>query len=123
MGCKSAINQVKNNKQEGKWIITDTLDYPYTTIGRYKKGMPVGTWKYIYNNKIDRKERYKKKKCITTFYYSNGKKLRKGITKLDYIDNKAHWYYSGKWQYFNVDGTLQRINYFENGKIKDSILF
>ncbi len=61
MGCKPAINQVKNNKQVGKWIITDTLDYPYTTIGIYKKGIPVGTWKYIYNNKIDRKEIYKKK--------------------------------------------------------------
>ncbi len=79
MGCKSAINQVKNNKQEGKWIITDTLDYPYTTIGRYKKGMPVGAWKYIYNNKIDRKERYKKKNALLHSIILTGKNYGKEL--------------------------------------------
>jgi hypothetical protein len=92
-GCKSKINQRKNGLREGKWITVDSLDYPYKVIGKYKKGNPKGTWKYIYNNKIDRIEKYKKNSiCYTEFYSSNGKILRKGYTKSRFEENVLHWF-------------------------------
>jgi antitoxin component YwqK of YwqJK toxin-antitoxin module len=120
--CKTKINQTKNNLQVGKWITTDTLDYLYITKGRYRKGKPKGTWVYIYNGKIDRKEKYRKGKCLTTFYHKNGKILRKGYTKLDENKEESHWYYSGKWNYFDENGQPTRTNFYEKGKLIDSIV-
>ena len=120
--CKTKTNQVKNNLQEGMWITVDTFDYPYISKGKYHKGKQIGSWKYIYNGKLDRKEKYKKNKCFTRFYYPNGKVKQQGYTKLDNIENNAHWYYFGKWNYYDERGKLNRINTYDKGKIIDSIL-
>ncbi|WP_309609543.1 hypothetical protein [Flavobacterium sp.] len=120
--CKTKINEVKNNIQVGKWVTIDTFDYPYISKGKYYKGKQTGSWKYIYNGKLDRKENYKNDKCLTKFYYPNRKLKQKGYTKLDNIENNAHWYYSGNWKYYNERGKLVKINIFENGKIVDSII-
>ena len=120
--CKSKINQVKNNLQEGMWITVDTFDYPYVSKGKYKKGIQTGSWKYFYNGKLDRKERYNKNKCLTRFYHPNGKVKQKEFTKLDDINNNAHWYYLGAWKYYDETGKLTHINIFENGKIMDTII-
>ena len=61
--CKTKTNQVKNNLKEGAWITVDTFDYPYISKGKYHKGKQTGSWKYVYNGKLDRKEKYKKNKC------------------------------------------------------------
>ncbi len=122
LGCKTKINQVKNNLQEGKWVTVDTFDYPYITKGKYRKGVAIGNWKYFYNGKLERKEKFKKNKCLTIFYYPNGKVKQQGYTKLDNIDNKAHWYYTDDWRYFDKNGKLTRIYTFQEGKIIDSII-
>ena len=120
--CKTQINQTKNNLQEGKWVTVDTLDFPYVSKGKYHKGKPKGTWVYIYNGKLDRKEKYKKTKCLTIFYHPNGKIMRKGYTEFDNNQGKTHWYYSGKWCYFDKNGLQTRTNIYKKGKIIDSII-
>ncbi|MBP9794038.1 MAG: hypothetical protein KBC56_08570 [Flavobacterium sp.] len=122
LGCKTQINQTKNNLQEGKWIVVDTFDYPYISKGKYHKGKPVGSWKYFYNGKLDRKERYKKNSCLTKFYYPNGQIKQQGYTQTESNNNKMHWYYTGNWNYFDSNGKLTRVNVFEKGKIIDSIM-
>jgi antitoxin component YwqK of YwqJK toxin-antitoxin module len=123
LGCKTKINQVKNNLQEGKWVTIDTLDYPYITKGKYHKGVAVGSWKYIYKGKLDRKEKYKKNKCLTKFYYPSGKVKQQGYTRLENIDKKAHWFYFGKWYNYDEKGKLIKIDTYENGLLQktDSI--
>ena len=122
LSCKTKINQVKNNLQEGRWVTIDTLDYPYITKGKYHKGIAIGSWKYIYKGKLDRKEKYKKNKCLTKFYYPNGKVKQQGFTILDNNDKNMHWYYTGNWKYFDINGKLTRINTFQEGVIIDSII-
>ena len=122
LSCKTQLNQTKNNLQEGKWITIDTFDYPYISKGKYHRGKPKGSWVYIYNGKLDRKEKYKKNKCLTTFFHPNGKIMRKGYTQLDDNDKETHWYYSGKWNYFDENGLPTRTNIYEKGKLIDYLI-
>jgi hypothetical protein len=68
------INQTQNNLRQGKWIETTTLDsvndktIVFKSVGYYKKGEPVKKWKYYRDQKIEKKEVYKKEICYTTFY-------------------------------------------------------
>jgi hypothetical protein len=75
---------------EGRWITVDTLDFIYITKGKYHEGAEIGTWKYIYKNKMVRKEKYRNGICKTVFYYPNGKIMKKGITKLESTTNEDH---------------------------------
>lgn len=106
LSCKSKINQVVNQQREGKWITIDTLDSIYITKGKYKKGIEKGTWKYFYNNRLVKKEKYNKGICNTTFYHPNGKIAKKGNTKLESNSIEDHWYYTGKWAFYNPKGKL-----------------
>lgn len=116
-GCKSKINQVKDNLREGKWVTVDSLGFKYTIKGKYHKGNEIGTWRYFENNKLIRKEKYKKNKCFTKFFYSNGKLMQKGFTELVNNDKETHWYYAGDWYYYNEKGQRISIKTFEKGEI------
>lgn len=116
-GCKTKINQVENNLQEGKWVTIDTLDYPYIAKGKYHKGIEIGTWKYFNNGKLERKERYKKDKCLTKYYYPNGKLKQKGYTRLVNNLKEVHWFYFGEWYNYDEDGKLIKIDTYADGKM------
>jgi antitoxin component YwqK of YwqJK toxin-antitoxin module len=120
LSCKTKINQLQDNLQEGKWVRVDTLEYPYISKGRFHKGKEIGVWRYYNNDKLDRKEKYKKNKCLTKFYYPNGKVMQKGYTKLDDNKEETHWYYTGSWHYYDERGELTTIRNFEKGKIKNT---
>lgn len=109
LSCKPKINQTVNNFPEGKWITTDTLDFIYTTKGKYRKGIEVGIWKSFNNGKLVKKEKFKKNLCKTTFYFPNGKKQKQGYTKLVLEDSLLHWFYFGKWSFYNRNGKLDSI--------------
>lgn len=122
LNCKPKINQTVNNLPEGKWITTDTLDFIYITKGKYHEGSEVGTWKFYNNHKLVKKEKYKNTFCKTRFYYPNGKKQKQGYTKLVVEDSLSHWFYSGKWRFYNQKGKLDSIKNYtpENFDIKIS---
>ncbi len=121
--CKTKINQVKDNLQEGRWITTDTFDRPYTMKAKYHKGKEVGTWRYFDNGILVRKEKYKKGKCLTKYYHPNGKLMKKGFTKMDINEKEVHWYYDGVWHFYDENGKLTFKKTFEKGVTKqiDSI--
>jgi antitoxin component YwqK of YwqJK toxin-antitoxin module len=106
LGCKSKLNQMVNKQREGKWITIDTLDSIYNTNGKYSKGKEIGTWKYFYNGRLVQKEKYHKSICNTTFYYPNGKIMKKGNTKSESNEKEDHWYYLGKWYFYDKTGKL-----------------
>ena len=123
LGCKTKINQVKNNLPEGKWVMIDTLEHEniYITKGKFHKGKEIGTWKYTYNGKLDRKEKYKNGQCFTKFYYPNGKLMKKGYTQFEDNVKEAHWFYTGDWNYFNENGQLVSIKTFDKGKMLQTL--
>lgn len=123
IGCKT--NQTKNNLREGLWIETVELSNTITikSKGRYKKGEPVKTWKYYKNNLIEKKEKYKGDMSYITFYYENGKKQSEGKTKFVIAEKETHWFYTGKWFFYDESGKLNSIKYYENGeKISEEIV-
>ena len=118
-GCKiKPINQKINKKREGHWIEKYNQDsLEYKSIGKYKKGEPVKKWRYLVNNAIIKKEIYKRDICFTTFYHKNGKIQSKGKTK--FVENKLemHWFYLGKWKFFDENGKVILIKKYDEGKL------
>lgn len=123
LGCNPQINQIVNKKKDGKWITVDTLDYIYVVKGKYSNGNEVGTWKYFYNGKMERKEKYRKGICNATIYHPNGKIMKKGNTRFDSNGEGDHWYYFGKWSFYNTKGKLDSIvTYIKEHTTNDTIL-
>jgi antitoxin component YwqK of YwqJK toxin-antitoxin module len=123
IGCKTApINQKENKKRIGLWIEEYSIDSTkYKSVGKYKNGDPAKKWLYYTNNRISKKEVYRKNKCITTFYYANGKVQSKGKTKLVVTGTQMHWFYYDNWKYFDENENLISTKKYENGEFISEI--
>ena len=121
IGCKTRINQMVNNQREGRWKTTDTLDFVYISKGKYTKGREIGTWKYFYDGKLVRKEKYHDTICNMTFYHPNGKIMKKGKSKTESNSETIHWYYFGKWHFYNTKGKLDSIKEYQQEIATDSL--
>jgi hypothetical protein len=104
LSCNAKLNQLKQGKEHGKWIITT----PDSTVskGRFRNGREVGTWKQINQGKLYKKEHYKCNESYVKFYHPNGEVKARGKTQLTITDETLHWYYTGKWFYYNEKGEL-----------------
>ena len=116
--CKTApLNQKENKKRVGLWIEQYSIDSTqYKSVGKYKNGDPIKKWYYYTNDKINKKEVYKKNKCTITYYNTNGTIQSKGKTKLVVTDPEIHWFYYGDWKYFDENGKLISIRKYKNGE-------
>lgn len=123
MGCKTApINQKENKKRVGLWIEQYSIDSTqYKSVGKYKNGDPVKKWYYYTNDRINKKEVYRKNKCIITYYNANGTIQSKGKTKLVVTGPKMHWFYYDDWKYFDQKGNLISTKKYENGEFVSEI--
>jgi len=111
-----------NKKRVGLWIEQYEMDsIRYKSIGEYKNGDPIKKWKYYTNNKINKKEIYKKNRCIITFYNTNGTIQSKGKTKLIVTGPEMHWFYYGAWKYYDEKGNLITTKKYENGEFVSEI--
>jgi hypothetical protein len=118
ISCRSKTNQMVNHNREGKWITVDTLDEIYTIKGRYRKGNEVGTWKHYRKGILVKKEKYHTNSSRLTFYYPNGKIMKKGHTQLDQNEKEDHWYYIGDWYFYNQNGSLGYIKTYKKEEYK-----
>ncbi|MFV8343415.1 hypothetical protein [Flavobacterium sp. XS2P39] len=108
---------MKDKKREGLWIELYSQDSShYKSVGTYRKGNPIKKWSYYLNNKIIKREKYKRNICVTTFYHENGKIQSKGKTKVESSDLNIHWYYFGDWNFFDAEGKLINIIKYNNGE-------
>ena len=110
--CNPKINQTVKKQREGKWIIIDTLDSIYIAKGKYRNDKEIGTWRYFYNGHMIKNEKYRKSFTKTTFYHSNGKIMKRGKTKTETNTLETHWYYYGKWHFYNKEGKLDSIKFY-----------
>jgi antitoxin component YwqK of YwqJK toxin-antitoxin module len=115
--CKTAsINQKANKQRVGLWIEQEEIDsIQYKSIGKYKNGDPIKKWRYYTENKIYKKEIYKKNKCTVTYYYPNGNIQSRGKTNLIITGSEMHWFYFGDWRYYDKNGKLLSVRKYENG--------
>jgi antitoxin component YwqK of YwqJK toxin-antitoxin module len=121
LGCKSKINQLVNQQREGRWVTYDTLDYVYKTRGRYHNNEEIGTWKYYRKDILIRKDKYCKNICKTKFFHPNGRLQKKGCTKSETKKDSLHWFYFGKWKYYDLNRKLIKSAMYINGKTSDSL--
>jgi antitoxin component YwqK of YwqJK toxin-antitoxin module len=123
IGCKTAtINQKENKKRVGLWIEQYSIDSTqYKSVGKYKNGDPTKKWLYYTNNRISKKEVYRKNRCTITYYNVNGTIQSKGKTKLVVTGPEIHWFYYGDWKYFDENGNLISTKKYDNGEFVSEI--
>ena len=74
-----------HKKREGLWTEQYAVDSAnYRSIGYYKNDNPIKTWKHYLNDRLIKKEKYKKEHCKTKLYHkrpsSQGRSLSYNLT-------------------------------------------
>ncbi|MES2760707.1 MAG: hypothetical protein V4677_00820, partial [Bacteroidota bacterium] len=114
------LNRInKKGARKGKWIIfLDSARTIKSFEGRFRNGKPVGR-NYFYNNEgvLERLEINRFKKMKTTFYYPTGVVRMKGLARLENLPDKIHYYFYGKWQFYNDSGTLVKYYHYNKGEL------
>lgn len=108
----------------GIWIEKfnlDTIDY-YKNKGRYKLDDKKGIWRYYQNKVLIKKEYYKKDSCLRINYHLNKKIASIGYTKTEINDKLIHWFYSGKWLYYDQNGKLIETRIYNKDGLKTTKL-
>ena len=100
------INRYKNKERQGKWIIYHDSTH-IDNIGRYRKGIPKGTWKYYDpQGMLLKQEKYRFKKINTIYYHSNGKIQKQGKATIRQEEKILHFFYYGDWLVYDSIGFL-----------------
>jgi len=107
-----------HKKREGLWTEQYAVDSAnYLSIGYYKNGNPIKTWKHYLDDRLIKKEKYKKDKCKTKLYHKNRTLRAKGITNLDQSDKYDHWYYDKTWKYYDNNRKLKTVRIYNKGQL------
>lgn len=119
ISCKvKTTNQTINHKREGLWVEEYTIDSDqYKSIGTYKEDDLVKKWRYYLNGNLIKKERYHNQYCKTKFFNKNRTKQASGRTQIDQTTKEIHWYYSGKWKFYDNNGKLKTVRIYDKGNL------
>lgn len=109
----------RKGRRTGKWITyTDSCKARKLTEGRYRKGEPVGRfYYYTMEGVLERREQTRFKTLRTTLYYPDKKVRFKGKARIDNEADRIHYYFFGKWKYYDENGRLLKYCYYEKGKL------
>ena len=121
VSCSKHVNQYKDGRKNGKWTYKSKPGG--YSVGKYRKGIEKGTWKYFEQDKLYRVERHRGNTSSIKFYYPGGRISSKGETRMDTTLTDVHWYYHGKWTYYNERGKVTEIRTYEKGKIVDEKVY
>jgi antitoxin component YwqK of YwqJK toxin-antitoxin module len=121
---KKKINQLdENQKKIGLWkTYWDKEETIPMTSYHFINGHETGVCKeYNSKGKIRLKFRYDKTRIRVKYYYENRKLEKKGWAKWDITEVEMHYYWEGKWKFFNEDRKLKEIIYYKNGMREDNL--
>lgn len=83
--------------------------------GHYCYGLPCKTWRYYHENgNVRMKVKYRDRLKIK-YYRENGQLEKKGYAMLDLDKEAIHFYWQGRWKYFDDRRHIYRIALYENG--------
>jgi hypothetical protein len=119
------INQYKNLERQGLWIVyQDSTKKQIDNIGRYRKGIPKGTWKYYDSEgRLNKKEKNIFKKIYTTYYHTNGAIKKKGKARIVITKQMVHYYYYGNWFVYDSTGQLIKKQVYADGNKISEVCF
>jgi hypothetical protein len=110
----------KKGQRTGGWITySDSARTKKLAECKYKKGHTVGkALYYTMDGQLEKKEISRWKKIKTTTYYPGSNIVRsKGSARVVVSPEKIHYYYYGKWKYFDEKGEPDKNCYFEKGNL------
>jgi antitoxin component YwqK of YwqJK toxin-antitoxin module len=116
------INQYNDSgRREGLWIsYWDEEKKVPMSLAHYKNGYESGVSKeYHINGKLRLKFRYYKKRIRVKYYDAEaaGRKLeQKGWSIIEYNKEDIHYYWHGKWKFYDMNGKVSRIASFQFGE-------
>jgi len=115
---KKKINQYGEDKKRTGWWISywDDEEKIYMSKAKFDAGEEIATSKeYHQNGNIRLKFRHQKNR-IRVKYYSEDRKLeQKGWSVLNYNERDTHYYWHGKWKFYNEKRKLVRTAIYQNG--------
>ena len=113
------INQLdENGRRKGKWITYwDEEKRIPMSKATFENGREKNVSKeYHMNGNLRLKFRYHKDR-IRVKYYSKERKLeQKGWSVIEYNTEDTHYYWHGKWKFYNENRKLERISFYSNGE-------
>lgn len=116
---KRQKNQLdENGKRKGLWVTYwDEEEKLKMSVAKFKDGYEVGKSKeYFQNENLRLKFRYQKNRIRAKYYSADGKLEKKGWAVIEYNIEDVHYYWQGKWKYYNEKRKVQSISFYENGK-------
>lgn len=115
---KKKTDQYGEDKKRTGWWISywDDEEKVYMSKAKFAAGEEIGTSKeYHQNGNIRLKFRHQKNR-IRVKYYSEYRKLeQKGWSVLEYNAKDTHYYWHGKWKFYDEKRKLVRTAFYQNG--------
>ncbi len=116
---KRHINQYnQNGKRKGKWITYwDEAEKIPMSVASFKNGYEVGVSKEFHQNgNLRLKFRYHTSRMRVKYYDENRKLERKGWSVIEYNEADTHYYWHGKWKFYNKKRKIESIALYQNGQ-------
>jgi len=116
---QSKINLLNDNgSREGLWIeYYDKENNIISSKIRYKNGYQTGKCTFYHPNGQRRlKWHYYNNRIRAKYYFENGRLDQKGWSKIDYSGQDTHYYWHGKWKFFDDHRKLIRVGFYQNGE-------
>ncbi|MCF8367692.1 MAG: hypothetical protein K9G76_01525 [Bacteroidales bacterium] len=111
-------NQFNNNGlKQGKWISfwDETCMIP-RSIAVYKNGKETGKcYEYYRNGEVRLKFRYQLNRIRVKYFSEEGIRQQKGWAIMEYTKDDTHYYWHGKWKFYDEHGKLINITFYLNG--------
>ncbi len=102
----------------GLWI--DYFDNDSATVSakiHYKNGNQTGICRFYHPNGQRRlKWHYYNNRIRAKYYFENGQLEQKGWSKIDFSGQYTHYYWHGKWKFFDDHRKLLRVGFYQNGE-------
>lgn len=108
----------ENGKRKGLWIsYWDDEEKIPMSMATYKNGYETGVSKeYHQNGNLRLKFRYHKHRMRVKYYEKNRNLESKGWSIIEYNEEDTHYYWQGKWKYYDENRKIIKIVYYLNGQ-------
>ena len=109
----------ENGKRTGLWVnYWDEEEKIPMTKNHFKDDRETGVCKEYHNNgKLRLKFRYHKDRIRVKYYNEKGRLEQKGWAIMDFAEKEIHYFWHGKWKYYDENRKLIREALYRNGKL------
>jgi len=119
---KRKVNKIdEDGKRKGLWLsYWDENENILMSKYHYKNGLETYVCKEFYSNgKTRLKFRYYKNRIRVKYYNQTKQLAQKGWSKWDVTEDDLHYYWDGKWKFYDENRKLVKVEIWEMGEKKE----